>query len=284
MKLALVVLALAACGRSKESCKADAEDLGKRLADADHEPSLLSVQGANLVERTDLPKLELEDGPTLRVASDAIVFQDTKVSLDELPDRLREARAKMDEARERYPRMKIDVHMIYVLVDAGATWGQIVRVSNIAAAAELDAQRLVFARPSHGTRPPHSKVEAELEAIVHGESGSITTKLAEKIKGTIEDCPAIQRVFGEVSATEGNKTDYLIAQIPAALEDCNCNLDMSSFATEMWYVMVNEHPTGVLPVQIDPAGTPIELPAITPWREASKQLTPATKTVALRAR
>jgi hypothetical protein len=160
-----------------------------------------------------------------------------------------------------------------------------VRVVDAAVRADFDAARFVFARPFHGRRPPPSTVEPELDAIVHNHDGSsIATRLAEKIKSTVEDCPAIQRVFGEVASTEGNKTDHLIRQIPEALVDCNCNLDMPSFATEMWYVMANEHPVGVVAVQIDPTGTAIELPAITPWREASKQLTPTMKSVALRAR
>ena len=102
---------------------------------------------------------------------------------------------------------------------------------------------------------------------------------------TIKSCPAVIRMFGDMAATEGpNKVEFLIDRMPGALADCNCDLDMPSFASEMWYVVVNPHPTSVLGVHIDPAGTPVELPAITPWREASKQLTPAMKTIALRAR
>lgn len=289
MKLACLAIALAACGgRSKDACKADAEDLGQRLAEVDHDPSLLYVEGSHLVERSDLAKPELREAPTLRLTSDAIVFQDSKIALDDLPARLVDARRKLEESIERYPQLKreTDPHLLYLVVDAGATWGQVVRVVDAAVRADFDAARFVFARPFHGRRPPPSKVEAELDAIVHNHDGaSISSGLAKKIQTTVADCPAIIRVFGELAATEGGyKTDFLIQHIPDALVDCNCNLDMPSFATEMWYVMANEHPVGVIAVQIDPTGTAIELPAITPWREASKQLTPTMKSVALRAR
>jgi hypothetical protein len=287
MKLVAVVIALAGCGRSKESCKADAEDIAKRLAEGDHDPSMISTQGANLVERSDLPKIELKDALVLRLGSDAIVLQGNKVAVDDLTASLRARRRKLDDDLERHPRLKteVDVHMFYLFIDVGATWGQVARVVNAAAAADFTAPWFVFARPSHARRPAPSKVDAELEAIVHGDAANKATRLAHMMQDTIKDCPAMIRAFGAMASTEGpHKVEFLIERIPAALADCNCDLDMPSFAAEMWYALVDEHPAAVLPVQIDPAGTPIELPAITPWRDASKQLTPATKTVSLRAR
>jgi hypothetical protein len=287
MKLAWLAIALAACGgRNPESCKADAEDIAKRLAEADHDPNLISTQGANLVERSDLAKPDFKDGPVLRLSSDAIVLEGSKVAIDDLTTSLRARRRKMDDDLERHPRFKaeVDVHMIYLFVDAGATWGQVVRVVNAVAAADFTSPWFVFARPSHARRPPPSKVDAELEAIAHGDAANKATKLANMMSATIAGCPAMISAFGGVASHEsGSKADQLIAAIPAALVDCNCNVDMPSFASEMWSALVNEHPAGVLAVQIDPSGAPIELPAITSWRDASKQLTPATKTVSLRA-
>jgi hypothetical protein len=287
MKLAWLVIALAGCGgRSKESCKADAEDIAKRLAEADHDTAIY-VEGVTLVERDDLPKSELRDAPVLRLSSNAIVFNGSKVAIDDLAAQLRVEQRKRTDDLERYPRFKneVDLHMIYLLVDAGATWGQVARVVEATSRADFDAPRFVFARPSHARKPPPSRVEAELEAIVHGDGANKMTRLAHMMQDTIKGCPAMIQVFGAMASTEGpNKVEFLIDRIPGALVDCNCNVDMPSFASEMWYALVNEHPTSVLAVHIDPAGTPIEMPAITPWREASKQLTAAMKSVALRVR
>jgi hypothetical protein len=53
-------------------------------------------------------------------------------------------------------------------------------------------------------------------------------------------------------------------------------VDLPSVRSMLWRMLHNAHPVRELRVELSPDATPISLPATTPWREASKRLTPTT--------
>jgi len=285
MKLAVcIAIALAGCGgRSKESCRADADALAKLLASTDHEPPTLFVRGVKLVERTDLTRSELQDAPVIRASIDAIVFRDATVDPGDLRARLSATRREYDDEMARHPIQGVDVARIYFMIDAGTPWSRVAAIVGDADAAGFGHPAFVFARPLGASPPPRAPIDDELDAIASGDPANHISKLAEVTRRVIDGCPAMIQVFGNVAATEGgSKADALIAGIAPALVECNCNLDVPAFRSVMWHMLVNEHPTSTLAVTIDPSAAPIELPGITSWREASKRLTRDTTATSFR--
>lgn len=271
------------CGKSAKECRTEAEALGKLLAEADTEPSLLQVP-ANVVlpSRTDLPRRELSYAPAVNLTATAITYQGQQLAgPEDLRERLAAARANVEDdiARGRFHGERPHPELVYFLIDEATPWLRVVDTVKVAGEAGMRAPAFVFATPITSKPPPRAPIDDKLDAIIASEDASNKAiELARIMSTEVEDCPALMKAFGAVASEESkSKAQVLIEAIPPALIDCGCNVHMANFRSAMWRVLANPNPTRV--VAFDPAAVrqTIALPAGTLWREASKRFTAELK-------
>jgi len=282
----LVVVALAACGKSKAECRTEAESFGKLLAAADLSPSFIQVDDTlHLVERTDLRPPEFHTAPIVYVTATKITYQGKLVNADDLVPLLAAAHAQVVDAIEtgKVPRNHPpDPRHVYLVIDAATPWSQVVAAVDTAAKAELTAPMFVFGVPVTWKAPPRAPIDTELDKIVNDEDGANkATRFAEVTKRLVERCPSVVELFGQVASVEMDKTAYISTELPKALIDCGCKVDMPDFRATMWRLMVNPHPTRVLAMDPDAPATPIAAAGSKLWRDVAPRFAPDVRNAKL---
>lgn len=274
-------LALLGCGKAKQDCKLEADELARLLSTMDR--SMVVAGAEHLVVRMDLAKAAAHEAPVIAVTEKGIVWMSALVDRAKLQPLLTEMAAKIRDDLEqgRFPkRSPPDPRRILLLFDDAAAWRDVVTVIELAQLTGFTEPELVFAR-TPPPPPPRTPIDDKLDAILSDDAGSKATQLAKLATEVIKSCPAMAKTFGTVSASESasDRTEELISAIGPSLVECNCDLDMAAFRSLMLRVMGNPHPTTVLPISLVPEHAPIAFPAATPWREASKRFTPDTKAI-----
>lgn len=260
-------------------CKAAATEVGTFLTTMDHEGSLVSLEDVSPVLRADLKLHEdgLRQAPLVEVRVDGLVYQGQRVSGSELDAKLAAAHARIrkDLVDGRFSRRDPpDPDAMIVVADGHARWMMVVTGLQSAHRAGFAHLALVFGRPSATPPPPHTKVDDEIAKLMKDTpAGNKASAFASYTTPMVAPCPALVRVFGEVSATEGmDKAAYMLSHVGPALIECDCAVDPAEIRSLMWNLAGNRHPIGVIKVALDPKAPPLVATADTLWSEASKQL------------
>ncbi len=275
--LAVVVLAVA-CGKSKDTCKAEADELVKLLRAVDHGAQLLRIDDdMHLVPRPELPHTDNVSAPVVIVKAAEIDYQGQPITdVADLRERLESAIHKIEDdlAAGRLPKRYHWDRRLYFEIDERAQWGSIAAAAD--AAGEVGfVPYFVFALPVTAQRPPRAPIDDELDRIIKdGDASNTATRFAKLVGDQVKSCPAIGKLFGTVSSEETDKAKLIIDGMGPALVDCNCAPDMANLRSAMYRLLADEHPTGNVPITIARGAKPIELPAGTPWREAAAKLAP----------
>jgi hypothetical protein len=285
VRFVLVVLLLAACGKSAEQCRLEAEAFGKLLAEADTEMSspIWSTR-VNLPLRRDFTHRELRRAPVVTVVPGGFAYgpDDEPITRDNLRDALLVERARMRSMMEGSPRLaaRSDPRMVYFAIDQATPWSEVVDAISLAARTELTAPVFLFAYPVTSTSPPRAPIDDELDRIMTANASDRATKLAALITTLVEDCPALQKSFSQVGSEDGeSKAAVIVRAIPEGLAECNCKVPMDDFRSAMWRLLVSATPMRALVIDPTAPAQQLALPGTTTWGEASKRLTPATKNV-----
>jgi hypothetical protein len=272
----VVLLLLVACGKKQSDCIAEANELSHFLTTMDHDPPILGLDDVKLLSRPELPHTRLVRAAGIVIGPKATTLDGRAVTDEALAEALDRERRFI----ESYPRLAKEPRRVYLAIDEAAPWQRVVSVVSVAKTAGFVTAAFAFARPAATPPPPRAPVDDDLDGIMKDASASDrATKVAKLTSEAVKSCDALMREFGSVAATEGDKADIILHAVGPALVECNCNTDLPTVRSLMWRIAGNPHPVNVLEVDLDPHVTPLELPATTPWREASKHL--SIHTVAL---
>ena len=284
MVVLALACALAACGKSKTACKAEVDDLMTFLRAMDHKGSLFQIgDDLHLLARPDLPDRDAYLGPALEVRPSELRFESRSIARAALADALAAKAAQVrDELAHRHvPRSligKIDPAVVYLLIDEAAPWRSVVDVMQLAADAGFEHPALVFFGKPQLAAPPRTWVEDEFAK--RADPSQSATEIAGITRKIASSCKPLMRVYGTVGGGEGSTYDLaaeIIEGTGPALVDCNCDVDMAALRSVMYLVMATPHPTKLIPIVLAHDGTPIELPAATPWRDAAAKLSPGAR-------
>jgi hypothetical protein len=247
--IAVSLLLLAGCKQTDPSvCRRQAEELGTFLSTMDHDVVVPASHNLQIRAGT----IELEDKPVV----DA-----------ELRDRL----------AERQARSKAPLH---ILIDETTPWERVVMALTSAHTVGITKPILVFPRPPKGSPPPPSAADAELDAALAANKDGVATAFASYLEKLAARCPQLIEVFGEVAAHQGrDRATHMLSSMGPAVGECGCKVDIPRLRTTMWRFVGNPNPTTSLELEVVPDGKVIELPATTPWREASRSFSPGTRRI-----
>lgn len=262
-----LAVALAGCGKSKAQCRKEAEDLGQTLSAMDRSMGV-ETRFVKPVLRTDLPLTTDQSGQVMELsaAGTRVRF----VADDPAPPEV--ALASLSSVRRAEP-----FEGLLLAIDEATPWSQVGELFDALEKAGARRVQVVFARPPTKQQPPpRSAVDQRLDAITvdvgPADKAVAIAKLAEEL---IADCDAVGQLFGALGGAAESKADRLVAGLPPALIACNCKCDVPSLKSLMWRILANQPPTTTVSLKLPPAA--LELPAQTPWREASQQLFPAAR-------
>lgn len=228
------------------------------------------VPGVDMVVRDDLSLHTSGFAPVVEVRATETVFQ--HVPIDDVV--LRDEHLKEKTAVEMGRRgADPDATRLYVVVDRAATGERVQSVLSSAYRAGFVHPVLVFARTPSQKRPPPSKIDKQLEAILapHDRTHR-ATELAKLATDVIATCPDMMKLFGQVaSSDQGSKGKLIVQGAPTALLACECAADPASVRNLLAAFIVDD-PIALLPVQLAPDGASLD-PA-KPWSELGTALQP----------
>jgi hypothetical protein len=280
MRWFLVIALVAACGKSKATCKAEVADLMTLFRTMDRSPPLAVPADVHLVERPELPVFDGVYAPVVIARATGFEFRGEHLDELGLTVRLAEVWNKQRDDIEagKVPRdFKWD-HRVYVLIDRDTPWSAAVTTVRVASLAGYTKWIAVFSKPSPVAQPPRSAVSDQLDKILKDDGGgNQATAIAKLMSDVVRSCPAMGKAFGAVGSEENaDKGKVLIEATEPALIECNCDIDLPSFRSVFVAIGANFHPLTVLRLELDEKIKPLALPGTTPWRDAVKQLTTAT--------
>jgi len=263
--LIALLLATTACGKSTEECRTEAEAVGKLLMETPHEMGAVRLAPeVTLVERGDLKATAEADSLVVVANAHEVRFEGTVVT------DLADLRIRLDQLRVRR-RTKPD--RIYFQLDRATPWSKVVELVDTARAAHLPMVGFAFATGEKLTPPPRAPIDDQLDRVMNGSDGPANqaVELAKLMEPVVEDCPALQRVFGAVgSDSTESKADMLIKALAPALIECRCRVDIPSLRSLMWRITAAD-PIKVVVLEAN-GGDTLALPGATTWEQAGKQL------------
>jgi hypothetical protein len=263
-RLLVVMVALAACGKGADECRTEAEGLGKFLAETPHEPGAFWPHpGITVPERKELKVVAEPNALVVAANAQETIFEGASVAdLTDLTARL--------EAIRREPRWKRMPDRLYFQLDRGTPWSKVVELVMAGRNAQFAVIGFAFASEPLAP-PPRTPMDDKIDAL-KGEAANRAADIARLMVPVVEECPALQKVFGSVASDAGeSKADRLIKALAPALIECNCKVDLPALRTLMWRVIAAP-PTKVVVVELRDAGKPLAVAATTAWAEVSKQL------------
>ncbi len=264
MRWLMIASVVAACGKSADECRVEAETLSKLLMETPHEMGAFYPQrDVTLVKRAD-PTVTAElDGPVVVANADTTTFEGTLSSGDDLRDRLEMARAR--KAVKGSGR-------IYFQLDRLTPWSKVVQLVDTAKLAGFKTVGFAFETGEKLTPPPRTPVDAKLDELMSGSGANKAVELVNLIVPVVESCPALQKEFGKVGVeSTGSKADSMIKGLALALIECKCNVDMPALRSVMWRLLAVDPAVKVVLVDAT-TGDKLALPGATTWEDASKKL------------
>lgn len=277
MRWIWVLALVAACGKSKATCKAEVDDLMTFLRKMDHTSPFIKVpDDVQLVERPELKVLDGGEGPVVYVRSDGIEFRGHHFVLAEVSHVLQEQAIKtqQDITDGKVPRHFVWDHRVYVLIDRDVPWSTVTGIAAEAEAAGYTKWVALFSKPSPVSAPPRSSVSDQLDKLIaDDEDGNKATALAQLTSDVVKSCAPLKKAFSSVASDEGgDKASALIEAIGPAAIECNCDLDLPAVRSIFYAIAGNPHPLTMVVITLDKTVTPIALPPTMPWRDAATKL------------
>lgn len=278
MRYLALALALAACKHSPPAdCGKKAAEVAAFLRTLDQGPVTIAFEGTSPPLRDDLTERG-ERAPQIEIAAGGMTYQGQLIgSRDELADRLSAAHDAISEGVRdgRYPGHQ-DPDLIAIVADEHVPLAQVAAAVDAAQASGFTSAMFVFRR-TPTKPPPRTAVDEEIDKIVaSGDPADKAAALAKLASEKIDACPALKKVFSEVSPDGDDKAKHIIDGIEPALNACGCAADPYMVRSLIGRVLYVSEPTSVLRVKLDPSAPAIHAAT---WGEASKRLTPATKAV-----
>lgn len=266
-------------GTSGPACSATADEVTRWLRTLNLEGTLFSVDQIRLVRRDDVPTKPLTLAPVVYISATDITFQGQRADPDHgLEELFITSQRKIVEDLQRGDFPDIEPRKLWLLVDERAPWNQVVTTVEAAQRAGFTLPSFIF-RPAPGPdlRPPRSWFDDRMDALDAAFAESRVLPPAEP-RPIIDNCPAMVRAFGQIGTMEtGDKAERLVSLVGPALVECNCQVDLPAFRSQLWHLLHNRDPMRELVIESDADAPPIALPANLPWSEASTRLTSATK-------
>lgn len=256
--LALVV-GCGKSGKSKTECKAESDELHQWMRAIPRYPNV--DPSVHLASRTDVPTSELPEAPVILIGANAINYQGQMVA----------------DGVDLGQRLKPDGKgHLYLAIDAKAAWGVVATVADVAAKHGYPDIDLMFSTPSAAqpAPPPRTRIDAALEKLPRG--GRRAAEVSRFVREVVKGCRAADEVFSKVGALSTNRAGYLVEGIPAALVECECNVDVAELRSVMWQILYSAEPAGAVRIKLDTNGREIELPVDTLWEKAQAELVPGT--------
>jgi hypothetical protein len=68
----------------------------------------------------------------------------------------------------------------------------------------------------------------------------------------------------------------MILRAPQQAVECNCDLDIAALRSFLWRLLGTAHPVTLLDLTLTPSAATLQLPAETPWQDASARLSART--------
>lgn len=300
MVRAAIVLALiissTGCRRNAGACRLAAADLERFLHTMDLERGPVPLQEVSPPLRDDLEDRTGTDQAAVYVTSARIVLsaprqlgrrscigeESCEVSeLDACFGRLRRciessSREDVFAARRSAAGRGPDARKLYVVIDRAARWERVVPVAAAAHRAGFTAASFLFARTPATPPPPRTWVDEELDRRgpdrLDGDNADADAIL--RIANAVLTCDSFKEPFHRFH--EMSPSEYMIQRTPQQVVECNCDLDMAALRSLMWRLLGTAHPVTLLDTALTPSAAPLQLPAATPWGDASAALSART--------
>jgi hypothetical protein len=277
MRWIWVLALVAGCGKSKEACKAQVDDLMTFLRKMDHSPSYILIpDDVHLVERPELKAVDGIEAPVVYVRPSGIEVRGNHFAVAELPHVLEDAAQKTEQDinDSKLPRSFAWDHRVYFVIDRDVPWSTVTALASAAEVTHYTKWIALFSKPSPVAAPPRSSVSDELDALLNDTvSGNKATKLAQLATKVVKSCAPLQKAFGSVGAVEvDDKAGALIEATGPAVAECSCDVDVPALRSIFFAVAGNLHPLTMVVITLDKTATPIALPPTTLWRDAAAKL------------
>lgn len=239
----LIVIALLAACKAKPDpeCKAKADALVQTLRNADRSP-------------------RYPWGMTLVMTADGLIGRGARIELDGV------ARV-LDAGRAGLSSKEVDQFgggrgAAAVRIAPDVPWSRVAALADVLEEAGYSHPIFLVPRAPHAKPPPGPPPEPS-------QSVEDAVKVANKF---VEQCKPLGKVFGRVSSTDEDLVETFIAGTGSALVECGCTVDMPALGSHLFNLVNDPEPAEPRALTLAKDGTPIALPAATPWKEAAKQL------------
>lgn len=258
--------------------RAEREELARWLQTIDVEPDVLGeVLPGQLVVRDDLPARELAVRPVLEVDATALRYRGEQVMLGELLVELNDARHQLRDsiARGVVPNdadLEALQRQIVVAIAADTPWQRVTDVLEVVALTGFTQPQFLFARTPRTPAPPkHPIDDVVAEAALAGNAAELLGSLT---RDNLADCEALRAAFAVDGWSDKRPARQLVEQVSAMLPKADCRFDLPALRATLWNTLGTRYPVAILPVELADDAPALVLPASTPWREASKHVTP----------
>lgn len=260
--------------RAAATCRERADDLRAWLGEVEAlgwplAPALLD-DGARLIVRSGV--MLDEPAPIVHVTAAELLFDGFRVADAAL---LGERLTQWVELRRRTlePSPFLANARIYVAVDGDVRWDRLVAVLERVAAAGLERVAFVFVspeRPNLALGP--SAIDEDLARLAVAAPSRRPQLLAEELAFVHKDCPSVLHLVAQLGHDVPEVNEALVEQLPAALEACRCQADLSSVKSVHWALFGNPRPGTAVTLALAATGTPparlVRAPADAAWLDA----------------
>jgi hypothetical protein len=288
MRIALAALLLAASagacgGTSPEECRTYANELGAMLELAAQDPPAVMSLPDDLspVVRSDLPRRDEPWAKSIEITPTETRYFGESVPHSELSRLLASDLDVQTKMLERYPgnpdAPRPDPRLVYVVIDARASWPTVVDVIDTAIKAGMTSISIGFEVPQPLQLPPRAPIDAKIDAILKDREGQRASKMAKLVEDQVRGCPAITVAF-EAAMRSGydDRATQLAKAIPVAVTNCKCRVNMPDLRSSLFRLLYIPRPMRVIRLDPTKPATTIELPATAVWADAAKLLDATT--------
>lgn len=141
---------------------------------------------------------------------------------------------------------------VWVAIDETAPWAVVAGVAQAAERAGARKLELVFTAKSELTAPPESRDPRRMRDL-------------------FARCGEARAVMERLLREEGDKAPILIAELPDAIEACNCEVELPLVRRFLWHLWSRDlpgMPMKSVALAIGSGGAPVTMDPATPWSAA----------------
>ena len=255
---------LAACSSAKEQspCDKQVDRLAKWSAQlvAEGSQRFVDMRGLEMAS-ADVVGSQQPDLPILFVTED-LIFQGQMVDAETMVEDFR------------------GLPELAVMVDAKVPWRRIETVRQAANAAGVKTLRFLVHGTTKVTKPPPSWIDHQLDELAKpADSSKRAARLGEPrppVRQLFATCTTgrdlMMHLDEKAEETKREKTQVLVAELPAALRGCGCAEDINAVERWLWSTWGRDDPSmpqasiAIAPAQV------VSISPDTPWATAVKQL------------